>query len=580
MAIEALIQIDHGSGWLHLTDPVRLIHTNNSGAVIESIERAATLARREGWFAVGYVKYEAGAAFGLSVRDDGSGLPLVWFALFDSSHVRRIGRPEPGGPYAIDSVQPSIDREQFLGALARIKDYIADGDTYQVNFTFRMRGAFRGDPQSLFVDLTNAQQGRYSAFIRMGDFSVCSASPELFFSHRHGRVEARPMKGTARRGRTLSEDVAQVRALRTSAKERAENVMIVDMVRNDLGRIAETGSIQVPSLYSVERYPTVWQMTSTVTGRASRPLEEIFAAVHPAASVTGAPKVRTMQIVRELEHEPRGIYTGSIGYVEPGGAAQFNVAIRTAVIDHRVGVLEFGVGSGVVWDSDAAKEYEECLLKGAVLGRRDPQFDLLETLRWTPEERFFLLERHLHRLQESARYFGFRCRLPDVREALERAVAAAGGALRIRLLVGRDGGIRTEASPLELSTGTLRVGMAAMPIDPADPFLFHKTTNRPQQERERSPAYDEMMLWNPAGEITEAMTANIVVDLDGRAATPPVECGLLAGTLRAELLAAGKICEARITVDQLRSSPRFWLINSVRGWRPAVLDPRLESDES
>lgn len=567
--IESVIQID-GLGWLQLADPVQIVETCHADGVGESLRRVESLTRSHGYYAVGFVCYEAGQAFGLRVRGGECDVPLLWFALFDHASVRTVGDLARREPYRIGPLQPSIGRRAFNDAFERIHRNIADGDTYQVNYTWRLRGEFCGDPLTLFADLAAAQRSRYGAFVRTPRYTICSASPELFFSRQGTLVTARPMKGTTRRGRFAAEDRCCSERLQNSSKERAENVMVVDMVRNDLGRVAEIGSVDVPELFTLEPYPNVWQMTSTVTARTAAPLDEIFAAMFPCASVTGAPKHRTMQIIAALEREPRGVYTGAVGCVAPDGTARFNVAIRTAVLDEGAGVLEFGVGSGIVWDSDPEKEYEECLLKGSVLGRRPQSFELVETLRWTPGDGFFLLERHLERLRESAGYFGFTYARDRVRGTLDQAVASSDRARRVRLLLAADGTIRTEPSPLEPPAGVLRVGVAPSPIDPWDVFLFHKTTNRVLYERARSAPYDDVILWNPQREITESTIANVVVEIDGQRVTPPLECGLLPGTFRAALLASGEIIEQRVTLDQLLAARRLWLINSVRGWCPAI----------
>jgi para-aminobenzoate synthetase/4-amino-4-deoxychorismate lyase len=405
----------------------------------------------------------------------------------------------------------------------------------------------------------------------MGELVICSASPELFFSRTGRQLIARPMKGTIRRGRTLAEDRDRRAALHSSPKERAENVMIVDMMRNDIGKVAVVGTVAVPELLTLERYPTVWQMTSSVTAETDAPLEQIFSALHPSASVTGAPKVRTMEILRDLEPAARGVYAGAVGYVVPGGDAQFNVAIRTAVVDERQQTVSFGVGSGIVWDSDATAEYDECLLKGAVLGRAAAAFELLETMRWTPDEGFFLLERHLIRLQESAEYFDFRCDLDAVREGLSSAISGADRPLRVRMLVDRGGRVSVQVAPLAASLEPVRAALADIPVRRDEVFLYHKTTNRALYEKARKPAADDVILWNERGEITESTIANVVVERDRARVTPPLDCGLLAGTFRAELLARGDIREAIVSIDELRAAPRFWLINSVQGWREAAL---------
>jgi para-aminobenzoate synthetase/4-amino-4-deoxychorismate lyase len=386
-------------------------------------------------------------------------------------------------------------------------------------------------------------------------------------------ILARPMKGTARRGRTLEEDRALGASLAASAKERAENVMVVDMIRNDLGRVAEVGTVEVPELFTVERYPNVWQMTSLVKATSVAPLDEIFAALHPSASVTGAPKVRTMELLAGLEGSPRGVYTGAVGHIPPDGLARFNVAIRTAVVDRRRQSLAFGIGSGIVWDSSADGEYAECLLKASVLGARPPAFELLETLLWSPGEGYALLDRHLQRLQASAEYFLRPVSLPDVQAALIAVVAAETEPMRVRLLVAEGGRITTEATPHVPTPVPLRVAVAPEPIDSTDVFLFHKTTHRRVYEQARSSVegVDEVLLWNTAGELTEATTANVIVEADGVRVTPPVECGLLGGTYRARMLEAGEVSVQRVGVASLRPATRLWLVNSVHGVREAVL---------
>jgi para-aminobenzoate synthetase/4-amino-4-deoxychorismate lyase len=557
------------AGWLYFGAPAQVLETNRPEGVRSVLCEVERAARARSCHAVGFVSYEAGQAFGLPVAG-ASRLPLAWFGLFDETvSVERAG--EDRRAYELGALTPSVSRPAFEQALGRIRHYLAEGDTYQVNYTFCLRGSFQGSAAGLFQDLVAAQRGDFGAFLATGRHSICSASPELFFERQGSLLTARPMKGTARRGRTLAEDQHWSDALRHTAKQRAENVMIVDMIRNDLGKVAEVGSVTVPELFTLERYPTVWQMTSTVTARSAASLADIFGALHPSASVTGAPKPRTMAIIAELEHEPRGVYTGAIGYVAPDGGARFGVAIRTAVIDHHRQSVEFGIGSGIVWDSDAADEYEECLLKAAILTARPPRFDLLETLRWTPGEGYFLLDRHLTRLQGSARYFGFPYDEGAVRALLDRHASGWSGPLRIRLLLGSDGTPRLEQRPHQPTAAPMRVRLARDPVDEDDVFLFHKTTNRGMYERHRVAGADEIILWNSAQQITEATTANVVAAMHGVRRTPPIECGLLGGTYRAELLARGEIEQGAITIEELRQAERIWLINSVHEWREARL---------
>jgi len=570
--IEALVQLAD-AGWLALRDPRQTVQADGVDGVRPALDEVERLTRDFGCHAVGFVTYEAGAAFGLPTRAGDSTLPLVWFGLFEPTHATKVEGPGAAGDYTLGPLSPTLDRRAFAAAFARIKEHLARGDSYQVNLTFKLRGSFAGDPLSLFRDLVSAEQGRHSLFLRMDRRCICSASPELFLGLRGMELTSRPMKGAARRGRTRDEDMRLRSALESSAKERAENVMIVDMVRNDVGHVAETGSVAVPELFAVERYPDVWQMTSLVAARSTASLEEIIRAMHPPASVTGAPKARSMEIVAALEAEPRGIYTGALGHVWPTGDASFNVAIRTALIDEQRGTIEFGIGSDVVWDSDVDTEYEECLLKCSVLGARPEDFDLVETTRWTPEQGFLLLERHLDRLNDSAEYFGFRCSRAEVASALAAAVERCTAPQRVRLSLKRDGSVRVDSTPLKSAgEAPLRVAPATHPVDPTDRFLFHKTSRRTMYQRALLDGFDDVILWNTRGEVTEATTANVIVEIGGRRLTPPIDCGLLGGTYRAEMLARGEVSEGVITMEEFPKAERIWLTNSVHESRPAVLD--------
>ena len=570
---DIVLHVDRGTRWLRLQSPVRVIDVRDASDLDPALRDVEQLVRADGLYAAGFITYEAGRAYGLRTCDPDPQLPLAWFALFDANHVVDIAEPSAPNAYDVSALTPSVDRAAFDRAFAAIRRHIGDGDTYQVNYTFDLRGRFSGDPFSLFADLAATQQGRYSAYIHTGTHAICSASPELFFARRDGTVETRPMKGTARRGRTLDEDAGEAARLRASLKERAENVMIVDMMRNDLGRIAETGSVTVPELLAVERYPTVWQMTSTVAAKSTASLADIFAALHPSASVTGAPKVRTMEIISDIERRPRGVYTGAIGYIAPDGTAQFSVGIRTAVVDLESGRLTFGVGSGIVWDSNSASEYQECLLKSAIFERRPLTFELLETLRWSPLGGYFLLERHLRRMRRSAEYFDFRFDESGIRASLDRAVLGRTERQRVRLLLARSGDLQVECAPLSPTNSVAaRLGIAAEPIDPSNVFLFHKTTHRVMYTSAMQPDCDDVVLWTADGAVTETTLGNIVVEIGGRKVTPPVDAGLLAGTFREELLERGEIVEGRVTLDDLKSAPQVWIINSVREWWPATVN--------
>jgi para-aminobenzoate synthetase/4-amino-4-deoxychorismate lyase len=564
-----------GGEWRRFTGPVREIVARDPSEVLAALAAVENAVESEGLYAAGYLAYEAGAAYGLSVHPpDPDGPPLLWFGLF--ADWEAIDPPAPGGDYRFGDWRPSLTYDDYRTAIDRVRQEIAAGYTYQANFTFHLRAEFTGDPWALFADLSGAQRAKYCAYVDLGRHVICSASPELFFRLDGETLEARPMKGTAPRGLTTADDRRQIDWLRGSEKNRAENVMIVDMIRNDFGRVARTGSVDVPALFTVERYPTLLQMTSTVTAQTGAPLTEVLAAAFPCASITGAPKVRTMALLRELERAPRGVYTGAIGAIAPGRRAQFNVAIRTVVIDREQGRATYGVGSGIVWDSDAAAEYDECLLKARVLAaprQATADFHLIETLRWTPQEGFYLLDLHLERLADSAEYFGFRCDRAAVMGALAELAGGLTGPSKARLLLDRAGRVTVETSALPgPAREPARVGLALRPVSSADVRLYHKTTRRQPYEAARAarPECDDVILWNERGELTETTVANIVLEIDGRQVTPPVACGLLAGTLRAQLLAVGEITEGVLTRDDLARASRLWLINSVRGRQRAV----------
>jgi para-aminobenzoate synthetase/4-amino-4-deoxychorismate lyase len=402
-----------------------------------------------------------------------------------------------------------------------------------------------------------AQGAQYSVYLDLGRYQVLCLSPELFFERRGNHVITRPMKGTVRRGRWPAEDLELAQWLKHSAKDRAENVMIVDLLRNDLGKVSVPGSVRVSSLFDLERFETVWQMTSTVesTLQDGTTLVDLMRALFPCGSITGAPKIRTMQIIRELERFPRGLYTGAIGLLRPGGDCVFNVAIRTVVIDTESGVATFGVGGGVTIDSTADREYEECLVKSRFLRSTAREFQLFESI-LVEDGTYFLLAEHLQRLKDSAGYFGFTFSGTRINADLERiAIENPRGSLKVRLTLWKDGRVETQVTEL---SDIKDVELATEPVDSSDRFLFHKTTRRPGR--------DGLVFWNERGEVTESSIANIVVPIDGELFTPPIECGLLPGVFRNQLLAEGKIKERVITIEEFQDAPEFFLINSVRKW--------------
>lgn len=540
---------------------------------------------RAGFYAAGFLSYEAAPGLDPSLTTRiWADFPLLWFGIFRGCSIRdKQEAIDSWGTksYLLSPWNPSIIKADYIQSVGRIREYIASGDTYQVNYTFRLKSSFSGNARDLYRDLCQAQRARYCAFLDIGRYSILSASPELFFSLENRNLTVRPMKGTARRGRWFTEDVEFASLLKSSDKERAENLMIVDLLRNDMGRISETGSVMVTSLFDIETLETVHQMTSTVNSRlrANAGLADLLRALFPCGSVTGAPKRRSMEIIAELEDSPRGLYTGCIGYVSPGmEQAFFNVAIRTVVIDAENGDAELGVGSGITWDSAPDSEFEECLTKGRFAVYAPPRHVLLESILFEEGKGFFLLGRHLERLEESGRYFGFTMDIPSIRDGLLHFAERLSGNMKVRLSVSRDGAFTIQAEDISENIESNRplIAIAVARVERTNPFLYHKTSCREVYEREKAARPDcvDVIFLNERDEITEAANNNIVIRKEGELVTPPLECGLLPGIFRGHLLDRGEIREQVFTLEDLMHAEEVFLINSVRKWRRVYFDKR------
>lgn len=578
-----------GRGWKHFRKPIQVIVAWRTAEVEGALAQVEEQVARHGRWAAGFLSYEAAPAMdsAFAIRSPVGNFPLLWFGIYrEPDWVTDSAVTERAGECAIPTAwQPTVAEDVYHQAIRKIKDNIARGDTYQVNYTYRLRAdAAEGpvDPWPVFSTLVSGYPAPYAAYVDLDDWAVLSISPELFFTLDGSTLTSMPMKGTAPRGRTLEEDRQLAEWLRHSEKNRAENLMILDMVRNDMGRVARTGSVHVPEIFSVEKYPAVWQMTSNVRAQTDASLPEIMRHLFPAASITGAPKVRTMQIITELESTPRQIYTGAIGFYGPGRQAQFNVAIRTLLLDKHRGTAEYGVGGGIVWDSEPEDEWEESRTKARILREPPKPFDLLETMRWTPQEGWFLLEQHLARLARSSEYFAYPL---DQARLLEMLKQSAGGfdgtAQMVRLRLGRDGQLTITAQPLGNRPNPVLVALAQTPINTADRFLYHKTTRREryQQALAERPGFDDVLLWNERGEVTESTIANVIVELDGRKITPAAACGLLPGTYRAWLLEKGEVEEDVVKVEDLVRCSAVYLANSVRGMWEVSIDLRYDKQQ-
>jgi len=561
------ILIRDNDKWLFFTRPHQIIVAERSDDVVPALQEIERHMEIYGWYAVGFISYEAAPAFDIALPSQPTdGFPYLWFGLYPMP--RSINLPEPAHPKEILNWRPGIDRAGYDSAIARIKEYIATGRTYQVNYTMQMQADFAIDAWQFFLRLAQSQN-RHAAYMDTGRYVICSASPELFFQLDDKTITCRPMKGTVKRGRTTDEDNQQAQWLKNSGKNQAENVMIVDMIRNDLGRIAKTGSVRVPQLFAVERYPTLWQMTSTITAQTHASLTEIFKALFPCASITGAPKVSTMKLIKELETTPRKIYTGSIGIISPGRRAKFNVAIRTALIDREAQKAAYGVGGGIVWDSTCADEYAEALLKARLLtDPQQPEFSLFETLLWTPEEGYFLRAKHIERLLDSANYFDFTTSRDVLETFFNDTANEFVTAQRVRVVLNRDGSLKSESTPYHEMKRSVRAVLADKPLNSQNVFLFHKTTERStyKNAREPHPEFDDVLLYNEHKELTEFTIGNLVVELNGELFTPPIASSVLAGTFRAQLVESGQVQERAVTVQQLRNCTKIFRVNSVRKW--------------
>lgn len=568
--------IKQDNAWRKFTGPRRVIVTEKLEEVRNSLEEVEKLVNEHGWTAVGFISYEAAPAFdsALKVISYTDSFPLLWFGLYDTSDT--FDTLENFGPPAPLEWTPDTERETYNNAIQTIKNYIAQGKTYQVNYTMRLKADLNEHDLSkidiqtmqLFAHLAHSQN-KYAAFLDIGNWAICSASHELFFDLDGETITGRPMKGTVKRGRTTSEDKSIENWLRASTKNRAENVMIVDMIRNDIGQIATLGSVHVPELFTIEKYSTLFQMTSTVQAQTKASVTEIFTNLFPCASITGAPKVSTMNIIADIETSPRKVYCGSIGYIAPNRKARFNVAIRTAVIDKQNHQAEYGIGGGIVWDSTSADEYGEALLKAKVLtDAPQKDFSLFETLLWTPEEDYFLLERHIARILDSAVYFGFDSTHVEkkLRQVLAKLVIDAHSPKRVKVILSPNGEVTAEIKDFQPSDKVFQVCLAKEPVNSSDRFLFHKTTNRTIYKNAAVPGFDDVLLYNEKDELTEFTIGNFVARINGELFTPPIECGLLAGTFRAELVASGEVKERVIKIQDRAEFEAVFLVNSLRKW--------------
>ena len=564
-----------GPLWRLYRSPQEVLAPNDGAALLHALDRIQQHVAAGGE-AAGFLRYEAGYAleprlYPLLAKSSG---PLAWFGLYRGAEVvTHLPFPEDDAGELAEGTRMEITRDRYCGKIDAIRELIAQGEVYQINFTDRVRFRLTCGAWKLFAALFGRHPVPYAAFLNTGGEQIVSLSPELFFRMEDRRITVKPMKGTAPRGRTLQEDHQRGRELEVSEKNRAENVMIVDLMRNDLGRICRTGSVRTTRLFDVERFGSVWQMTSTIEGDLLEgyTVAAIVRALFPSGSVTGAPKIRAMEHIAALEESERGLYTGAIGYFAPL-TAQFNVAIRTATLHGGQGMI--GVGGGITYDSSGPAEWEECQWKAAFLTHSAPDFRIIETLSWEPG--YTLLESHLARMRDSAEYFGFPFDEPQARAALEELAKLLGpGLRRVRVTLSREGALKIEHSDLRRERfGCVRI--SARRVSSSDPFLFHKTTHRHVFDQElaaaRQAACDDALFLNERGELTEGAIHNVFIVKNGVWRTPPIDCGLLPGTYRAKILRERPDArEEVLTLNDVLAADQIYLCNSVRGLYPVEL---------
>lgn len=593
---ETFVLLDNSLGRgrpsLLFTEPKAIVEAWQADEVDEALARLET-GIASGLHAAGFFAYELGYVLELRLSASMPAyrtVPLLWLGLYGpplemtSAEVDAwLSTHKRSGTYEFTDVTRAWDRDGYVRRFSDVQERILAGDIYQLNLTFKSRFRLEGSPLTFYQDMRHRQRVEFGAIVDTGHATVLSASPELFVAQQGRVIETRPMKGTAPRAGTPEADAQARRVLASDAKQRAENLMIVDLMRNDLGRLAEIGSVEVTDLFTVETYRTLHQMTSGIRARLKEGvgLAQLLSAIFPPGSVTGAPKIRAMELIRQLETEPRGVYCGSIGHIAPDGSALLNVAIRSPVV-FRDGRGEMGIGSGVVFDSEGEKEYAECLLKMKFLIDPPKPFELIETMLHDGPAGFWLLERHLERLGASARYFDFKVDLDQVRAALAAEVAGREGErLRVRLLLAEDGAVSVTSvpQPTQPADAVMRFVVSPTRLKSADAFLYHKTTRRELYDAEwkhfaETTGADEVVYLNERGELAEGSRTNIFLEKDGVLRTPELTAGLLPGTLRAELLATGRAREARLTCGDLEAADAVYLGNSVRGLvRARLIDP-------
>lgn len=557
------------------------IITFNYGDDINLFFKKAETYLNKGYWLCGYFSYEFGYFLepALDKLRAKTKAPLAWLGVCKNpkviSHKKRykdlLRKPlveKDNITYKIKNIKPNINRKEYFQRIKKIKAYLEEGLTYQVNYTFKLKFDFAGNALGLYLDLRESQATGYSAFINTGKRQILSLSPELFFRKTENKIITRPMKGTVKRGLTLEEDNWAKQFMKGNEKNRAENLMIVDLLRNDLGRISK--DVKVLKLFDIEEYRTLHQMTSTIEAELKEKLKlkDMFSALFPCGSVTGAPKIKTMEIIKALESEPREVYTGSIGYISPDKKAVFNVAIRTVILEENKG--ELGVGGGIVYDSEAKSEYDEAILKANFFSKLNTGLSLIETILYSKSSGYKYLSLHLKRLKDSCKYFSITLNEEKLLTAFKQInISEIEEDYIARVLVNKDGKFNIEKKVLNKEPKIIKVKFSTKKTNPNNPLLYHKTTQRDLYDKEREKAikegFFEVLFLNTRDEVTEGSITNIFIQKNKKLYTPPLKCGLLPGVLRQHLLKQGKVEEKVICLEDVLVADKVFIGNSVRG---------------
>ncbi|MBA3066477.1 aminodeoxychorismate synthase component I [bacterium] len=572
---ETLLNVGGNGKSYYFKNPVKVLELKNPDKAREFFTELEKLSKK--YYAAGFISYELGYAFencfGKMPR---CSFPLALFGVYKKLEIRDTPKSVCRGKndYRIKNLKLNVSRDEYFSSVRKIKKHIIAGDIYQADYTMKYKFAFEGKARHFYEELKKKQKVPYAAYLDFGRAKILSLSPELFFSKKGRNITVRPMKGTAGRGVDNDSDIERAEFLLRDEKNRSENLMITDLLRNDLGRMALPGTVRVKKMFEVEEYDTLFQMTSTVNAQLRPDLSfyDIIKNIFPSGSVTGAPKIRSMEILRKLETEPRNVYTGAVGFISPGGNADFNVPIRTVLLRGKMG--EMGVGSGIVYDSKPSEEYAECLLKADFLTKERKEFQLIETILF--DVNLKNLSAHLSRLRQSADYFGFHFNGEKIRAALScKTHACARGRWKIRVLLSPNGNLSLSSEKAPELPVFLKLKFSAKKVDSSNRFLYHKTTERmlfdTELVRARKKGFFDVVFSNEKGRITEGAVTNIYVEKKGVIYTPSADCGLLKGTIRQKLLASGKVKEKNLYPSDLKNADALYVSNAVIGFRKAVI---------